>query len=62
MSNLYKGSRIVNTSSVEHRIIDSNERILSRLEAIKAEDVSVNVEASQTALGDSAGEQPETVC
>ena len=42
MSNLYKGSRIVNTSSVEHRIIDSNERILSRLDAIRNEEVPVN--------------------
>ena len=34
MSNLYKSSSIANTS-VESRIIDSNERVMSRLEAIK---------------------------
>lgn len=34
MSNLYKSSSIANTS-VESRVIDSNERVMSRLEAIK---------------------------
>lgn len=43
MSNLYKGTRIINTSS-SARVIDYNEKVMERLEAIKEQMMNANVD------------------